>query len=129
MIKKKDKNSKITENYNNDENDSDSGDYLNYIKINHKNKIEEEGSEEHIQQLIFFSNALTVENENNIGKEMNKFFNLILNENKEGEALKVNIAISNRLYRDKNINNIINLILNEKETTYIVLNESRRYNE
>ena len=123
MIKKKDKNSKITEYYNNDENDSDSGDYLNYIKINHKNKIEEEGSEEHIQQLIFFSNALTVENENNIGKEMNKFFNLILNENKEGEALKVNIAISNRLYRDKNINNIINLILNEKEATYIVLND------
>ena len=115
MIKSKEKND--------NDNNSDSGDYLNFIKINSKNKIEEEGSEEHIQQLIIFSKTITIENENNIGQEMNKFFNLILNENKEGEALKVNIAISNRLYKDKNINKTIDKILNSKETTYIVLND------
>ena len=104
-----------------DDNNSDEGDYLNYIKINRSNKIEEVSSEEHIQQLLTFSNALTLENENNIGQEMNKFFNFILNENKEGEPLKVNIAISNRLYKYKNITKSIDLILNKKETTYVIL--------
>ena len=120
MIKSKEKNNQKTII---DKNDDDMNSYLNFIKINNKNKIEEEGNEEHIQQLIIFSNTLTIENENNIGQEMNKFFNLILNENKEGEALKVNIAISNRLYKNKNINKTINTILNSKETTYIVLND------
>ena len=118
MKKSEEKNENNNENNNED---SDSGDYLNFLKINHKNKIEEVNSEEHIQQLITFSKTLTVENENNIGQEMNKFFNLILNENKEGEALKVNIAISNRLYKDKNINKYINTILNGKENTNLVL--------
>ena len=123
MIKSKEKNNEKTKNdKNDDDNNSDSGDYLNFIKINKKNKIEEEENEEHIHQLIIFSNTLTIENENNIGQEMNKFFNLILNENKEGEPLKVNIAISNRLYKDKNINKTIDIILNSEETTYIVLN-------
>ena len=121
MINSKEK----SKNYENDneDSDSDSGDYLNFIKINGKNKIEEVNGEEHIQQLITFSKTLTIENEDNIGQEMNKFFNLILNENKEGEALKVNIAISNRFYKDKSINKYINLILNKKENTNLVLTE------
>ena len=104
-----------------DDNESDSGDYLNFIKIDKNPKIEEVNSDEHIQQLLTFSNTLILENENNIGREMNKFFNLILNENKEGEPLKVNIAISNRFNKEKNINKYIDLILNRKETTNIVL--------
>ena len=104
-----------------DDNDLDSGDYLNFIKINRKNKIEEVSNEEHIQQLIEFSNTLALENEDSIGQEINKFFNLILTENKEGEALKVNIAISNRIYKEENINKSLDIILNRKETSYIVL--------
>ncbi len=104
-----------------DDNESDSGDYLNFIKIDKNPKIEEVNSDDHIQQLLTFSNTLILENENNIGREMNKFFNLILNENKEGEPLKVNIAISNRFNKEKNINKYIDLILNRKETTNIVL--------
>ena len=119
MIKNKEK----IEKNNLSDSDSDSGDYLNFIKINRSNKIEEVSSEEHIQQLITFSNTLTIENENNIGQEMNKFFNLILNENKEGEPLKVNIAISNRFYKNKKINKYIDIILNKKETTNIVLTD------
>ena len=34
--------------------------------------------------------------EQNIGFEINKFFQYILPENKEGDLLKVNIAISNK---------------------------------
>ena len=119
---KKEKFDKNKENNSNDS-DSDSGDYLNFIKINRSNKIEEVSSEDHIQRLIAFSNTLTIENENNIGQEMNKFFNLILSENKEGEPLKVNIAISNRFYKEKKINKYIDIILNKKETTNIVLTD------
>ena len=54
---------------------------------------------------------------------MNKFFILILNENKEGEALKENVVLSNRLNKEKNINKYIDLILNRKETTNIVLTD------
>ena len=104
-----------------DDNDLGSGDYLNFIKINSKNKIEEVSNEDQIQRLIEFSNILVLENEDNIGQEINKFFNLILSENKEGEALKVNIAISNRIYKEKNINKSIDIILNRKESSYIIL--------
>ena len=54
---------------------------------------------------------------------MNKFLILILNENKEGEELKVNVAISNRFNKEKNINKYIDLILNRKETINIVLTD------
>ena len=116
-------NTEIKNDINNDDSDSgsDMGDYLKFIKINSKNKIEEISKEEHIQQLIAFSKVLKLESEDNVGQEMNKFFNLILSENKEGEPLKVNIAISNRLYKDNNINNAIDIILNKKERSYIIL--------
>ena len=97
------------------------GDYLNIIKINGKNIIEEVNNEDYIQHLINFSKALEIESENNIGKEINKFFNIVLNENKEGENLKVNIALSSRLYKEQNINEILDKILNKKETTELVL--------
>ena len=120
-MKKTNIKNKISIETDSDDNDSISGDYLNFIKINKNPRIEEVDRDEHIHQLLIFSNTLILENENNIGQEMNKFFNLILNENKEGEALKVNIAISNRLNIDKNINKYIDIILNRKETTNIVL--------
>ena len=99
----------------------DSGDYLNIIKINGKNNIEEVNNEDYIQHLINFSKALEIENENNVGKEINKFFNIILNENKEGEKLKVNMALSSRLYKEGSINEILDKILNQRETTDLVL--------
>ena len=116
MKKGKEKGIEITENE-----IKDSGDYLNIIKINGKNIIEEVNNEDYIQHMINFSKALEIESENNIGKEINKFFNIILNENKEGEKLKVNIALSNRLYKEQSINEILDIILNKKETTDLVL--------
>ncbi len=123
-MKKKDENnnSKIKKDSSNDL-DPDAGKYFNFIKINRKYNIEKLSNEEHIQQLLAFSKLLTLENEDNIGQEMNKFFNIILSENKEGEPLKVNIAISNRLNRDKKINKALDIILNKKENKYIVLTQ------
>ena len=114
-----DKNTKIEI----DENNPDLGNYLNYLKINGKNKLEEIDNDAYIQQCIIFSSTLAQENENIIGIEINKFFNLILAENKEGEPLKVNIAISNRNAKEKNINKQINEILNNKFTEELVLND------
>ena len=114
-----DKNTKIEI----DENNPDLGNYLNYLKINGQNKLEEIDNDAYIQQCIIFSSTLAQENENIIGVEINKFFNLILAENKEGEPLKVNIAISNRNAKEKNINKHINEILNNKFTEELVLND------
>ena len=114
-----DKNTKIEI----DENNPDLGNYLNYLKINGQNKLEEIDNDAYIQQCIIFSSTLAQENENIIGVEINKFFNLILAENKEGEPLKVNIAISNRNAKEKNINKQINEILNTKFTEDLVLND------
>ena len=121
MIKRKeinDKNKQIDE----DDNNSDTGNYLNYIKINGLDKLEEIDNDAYIQQCIMFSSALAQENENNIGQEINKFFNLILTENKEGEPLKVNIAISNRYTKEKNVDKQIDFILNTKFGSDIALN-------
>ena len=114
-----DKNTKIEI----DENNPDLGNYLNYLKINGQNKLEEIDNDAYIQQCIIFSSTLAQENENIIGIEINKFFNLILAENKEGEPLKVNIAISNRNAKEKNINKQMNEILNNKFTEELVLND------
>jgi len=101
-------------------------DYLNYIKINSKNKIEEISPDEQFQQVVLYSNTLISESEDNIGKEMNKFFDWVLEENKEGEQLKVCIALSNRITSKfktpKDIfHKAINEIMNRKETSDITL--------
>jgi len=101
-------------------------DYLNYIKINSKNKIEEITPDEQFQQVVLYSNTLISESEDNIGKEMNKFFDWVLEENKEGEQLKVCIALSNRISSKfktpKDIfHKAINEIMNRKETSDITL--------
>ena len=108
-----------------EENNSYLDNYLNYLKISGSDKLEEVDNDAHIQQCIIFSKTLQQEIDSNIGKEINKFFNLILTENKEGEPLKVNIAIANKNYKEKNIKNIdkqINYILNYKFTSELVLN-------
>ena len=101
-------------------------DYLNYIKINSKNKIEEITPDEQFQQLVLYTNTLITETEDDLGKEINKFFNWVLEENKEGEQLKVCIAVSNRVTSQfktpKDIfHKSINEIMNRNETTDITL--------
>ena len=107
---------------------SDIGNYLNYLKITGQDKIEELDNEAYVQQCMMFSSTLAQENEDNIGKEINKFFNLILTENKEGEPLKVNIAMANRFNKEKVIDNQINYILNKNFDSELVLDEEMSEN-
>ena len=107
---------------------SDIGNYLNYLKITGQDKIEELDNEAYVQQCMMFSSTLAQENEDNIGKEINKFFNIILTENKEGEPLKVNIAMSNRFNKEKVIDNQINYILNKNFDSELVLDEEMSEN-
>ena len=58
----------------------------NYIKINHKNKIEDLKETEYYNELMNLANTIQTE-EQNIGVEINKFFQYILPENKEGDLL------------------------------------------
>ena len=122
MIKSKEINEKKIKK-DKDENNSDIGNYLNYLKITGLDKIEELDNEAYVQQCVMFSSTLEQENEDNIGKEINKFFNLILTENKEGEPLKVNIAISNRFSKEKVIDKQIDYILNKNFGSELVLDD------
>ena len=90
------------ENKNENNNDNKVEDFLNYIIINHKNIIEELDEDTKSKQLVYFANSLAPYDGDDIGKEINKFFNQILPENKEEDVLKRNIAISNKLNKVKN---------------------------
>jgi len=94
---------------------------LEYIQINHKNKIEELSLESQINESMNLLNSLTLAEEN-IGGEINKFFLCVLPENKEGDALKVISSIASKSKIDKKfLFNSINDIMNKPETNTITL--------
>ena len=94
---------------------------LEYIQINHKNKIEELSATSHITESMNLLNSLTLAEEN-IGGEINKFFLNVLPENKEGETLKVLMAISNKTKTDKELlENNLSEIMNRPETDTVIL--------
>ena len=94
---------------------------LEYIQINHKNKIEELSSESHIAESMNLLNSLSFLEEN-IGGEINKFFLNVLPENKEGEALKVLIAIANKSKPEKKkLEDSLTYIMNRPETDKVML--------
>ena len=95
---------------------------LEYIQINHKNKIVELSSEMHIFEASSFLNTLTPIEEN-LGGEINNFFLSVLPENKEGDILKVLIAIANKTKIEKTIlHKYLTDILNRPEEEKITLN-------
>ena len=94
---------------------------LEYIQINHKNKIEELSAESHITESMNLLNSLTLAEEN-IGAEINKFFQNILPENKEGETLKVLTTIAYKSKCDKvKLEMCLNDIMNRPETNTVTL--------
>ena len=94
---------------------------LQYIKINKKNKIEVFEEMDYHNEIKNLINTMEC-GEQNIGDEINKFFQYILPENKEGDLLKVNIAISNKSKKNKPyIYECINNIMNMKETNNLTL--------
>lgn len=94
---------------------------LEYIQINHKNKIEELSSESHISESMNLLNSLSFLEEN-IGGEINKFFLNVLPENKEGEVLKVLTAIANKSKPEKKkLEDSLTYIMNRPETDHVML--------
>ena len=94
---------------------------LEYIQINHKNKIEELSSITHITESMNLLNSLTLAEEN-IGGEINQFFLNVLPENKEGEKLKVLTAIANKSKIDKEyLQNCLSEIMNRPEAKTVTL--------
>ena len=85
-------------------NDYDIDTSLQYIKIDSNKKLELLGEDMENQILMDFVNSISVDKEDNIGKELNKFFMQILPENKEGDILKVNYALSKRIIETSGLN-------------------------
>ena len=94
---------------------------LDYIKINQKNIIEELTQNDYIS---ITSNLLRTFSiiEDSIGSEINKFFNILLPESKEGDQLKLNLAISSKSKVENSIvENYLNEIMNRPELNYVTL--------
>ena len=94
---------------------------LDYIQIDHKNKIEELSKDDHIilvNKLLQFLSK----NDDNIGAEINRVFQGILPESKETDPLKLIISISSKTKIDsEHLENCLNEIMNRPENNYIIL--------
>ena len=78
--------------------------YLRFIQINRKNKLEDLSDDMQNQILMDSVNSISVDKEENIGKELNKFFIKILPENKDSDVLKLNYVLSSRILENSNLN-------------------------
>ena len=98
-----------------------SDDSINYIKINHKNYIEELSQKEYIAVTSNLLKSFSMI-EDNIGAEINNFFNCLLPESKESDQLKLNMSISSKTKTDNNyLENCLNEILNRPELNHAIL--------
>ena len=96
---------------------------LEYIQIDHKNKIVELPSDMHITEASTFLSSL-MPFEENLGGEINNFFLSVLPENKEGEIFKVITAVANKAKIEKNtLHSYLTNILNMPEADKITLNK------
>ena len=95
--------------------------HLEYIQIDHKNKVEELSSEDHI---ILVSNLLKSlnKNEDNIGGDINKVFQNIIQETKETDPLKLLQSLSSKTKIDnEHLENCLNEIMNKPENDSVML--------
>ena len=101
-------------------NDSDETE-LDYIQIDHKNKIEELSPDDHIFLVSKLLKKLS-KNDINIGGDINKVFQSILPESKETDPLKLILSISSKSKIDNDhLENCLNDIMNKPETNFITL--------
>ena len=79
--------------------DSSESPCFSFLKIDHKNEMVEEDEESRIKQTLNFFTAVTsIDEEDSIGKEINKFFNQILPENSDNPLnLNKSIAAKNKI--------------------------------
>ena len=122
MKKDEEKNSKI-----NQKNSKENYSKLNYIKINNKS-ILEVFREDMVNQIFKdIANSSYLENEENIGKEINKFFNNIIPENEENNILKVNYALVKKIKENCKQNKIE---IKDKHSEYMtqIMNKNIKIN-
>ena len=88
---------------------------FSFLKIDHKNTMYEEDEDSRIKQTLNFFTAITsIDGEDSIGKEINKFFNRILPENSTNFlTLNKAIAVKNKIIFSR-IQNSLDRILNKK---------------
>ena len=94
---------------------------LEYIKIDHKNKIEELPEEKHYNEAGELLKRFPLM-EDNIGGEINKLFQGILPESKEPDILKLITAISVKSKTDNDrLENCLNEVMNRPENNALTL--------
>lgn len=95
--------------------DSSESPCFSFLKIDHKNEMVEEDEESRIKQTLNFFTAVTsIDEEDSIGKEINKFFNQILPENSDNPLnLNKAIAAKNKISLSQ-IQSSLDNILNKK---------------
>ena len=91
---------------------------LSYFKINKSSRMEELGDE--IDQILMMSvNSISVDGGDNIGKELNKFFDKILPEN-NSDILKTNFDLSKTIRNLNKLTKIQKVKQHEEYMTYIM---------
>ena len=97
---------------------SDNNIKLSYFKINKSSRMEELGDE--IDQILLMSvNSISVDGGDNIGKELNKFFDKILPEN-NSDILKTNFDLSKTIRNLNKLTKIQKVKQHEEYMTYIM---------
>ena len=95
---------------------------MEYIQIDHKNSIEVIEQNVYINEVSSFLNIIN--NEGTLGKEINKFFQILVPESKEDDTFKMLSSMASKSKSDKEISeNAINKIMNLPENNVFVLSK------
>ena len=92
--------------------------FLPFLKIDHKTNFELTDEQFQKNETLNLFTTLSLVSDDNMGKEINKLFDIILPENSLKDVFKINIAISEKIKNGKNkklVLKTLNIILNKKE--------------
>jgi len=94
---------------------------LEYIKISHKNNIEELSSDEHINEVSNIINSISM-TKGEVCEEINKYCQTVIPGYKEPDLLKLIISISSKSKVDKDqFEYCLNEIMNRPESNFLIL--------
>lgn len=94
---------------------------LEYIRISHKNNIEELSSDEHIREVSNIVNTLSLAKEG-VCEEIDKYYQAVIPGYKEVDLFKLIISISSKSKIDKDqFENCLNEIMNRPENNVLIL--------
>ena len=94
---------------------------LEYIRISHKNNIEELSSDDHIREVSNIINTLSL-TKGGVCEEINKYYQTVIPGYKEVDLFKLIISISSKSKVDKDqFENCLNEIMNRPENNVLIL--------